>query len=123
MPLLYIYTGLILIGLYLVQNDIFTTAYFPIIYTLMFLWARNMILIQLYFITKQKYKVLNRGTNLFIFFGLVYIIFHSYLPCSAETYFWILCVLQGILFFEFAVAMCQEGAEILDIYIFAIKHK
>ena len=40
----------------------------------MFFWARNMILIQLYFITKQKYKVFNRGTNTYLLSFILYIV-------------------------------------------------
>ena len=60
--------------LYVFDNYIYDKAYYQIYYLIMFFWARNMILIQLYFITKQKYKVFNRGTNTYLLSFILYIV-------------------------------------------------
>ena len=82
-----------------------------------------MILIQLQFITKQKYRVFNRGTNTFLFFTIFYMVLGRFLPFSMEMYFWLFCLVQGLVFMEFVVSVLREGAEILDINVFSIKRK
>ena len=105
--MLYVLTGAILLGLKLADDSIYSKVFYHIYYILMFLWARNMILIQLYFISRQKYRVLNRGTNLYLLFGLIYIMFANYLPCEPQTYFLVWCILQGLSFGEFAYNVCR----------------
>ena len=121
--LLYISTGVVLLVLYLFDTEIYSKIFFPFYYALMFFWARNMILMQLQFITKQKYRIFNRGTNTFVFFTMFYVIVGRFLPCSTETYFWLFCVVQGLVFMEFVVSVLREGAEILEINVFAIGRK
>ena len=121
--LLYVSTGVILLVLYFSDREIYKKNFFPFYYTLMFFWARNMILIQLQFITKQRYRVFNRGTNTFLFFTILYIVGGRFLPCSTETYFLVFCVVQGLVLMEFVVSVLREGAKILDINIFSIKRK
>ena len=123
MLLLYISSGVVLLALYLFDSEIYEKAFYPFYYALMFFWSRNMILIQLQFITKQRYRVFNRGTNTFFFFTILYIIVGKFLPCSINTYFMMFCVVQGYIFFEFVVSVLREGAKILDINIFSIKRK
>lgn len=65
----------------------------------MFFWSRNMINIQLSYITKQKYRVFNRGTNSFIVFCLIYVVFYEKLPISDCSYFIVMCAVEGAVFF------------------------
>jgi hypothetical protein len=48
-------------------------------YSLLFMWSRNMIDIQLNYIAKQRFRVFNRGTNIFIGLCFFYMIFKDYL--------------------------------------------
>ena len=50
-----------------------------IYYSLLFFWSRNMIEIQLYYVSKQKFKVYNRGTNIFMFTLIGWVFFGKYL--------------------------------------------
>ena len=106
---LYFSTALSLISIFIIDNKIYEKAFYEIYYMMLFMWARNMILIQLYFITKQKYKVFNRGTNLFLFALISYMVFGHFIPCEASTYFLIFCILQALVFMEFVVAVLKEG--------------
>jgi hypothetical protein len=120
MPLLYFSSG---ISLYIVcvSTPDLSEIFYPFFYSIMFFWSRNMINIQLYHITKQKYRVFNRGTMSFIAFCVIYFVFHKSLPISDFSYFLIMCIVEGIVFFEFVIRVLNEGANILGIKIFSIK--
>jgi hypothetical protein len=69
---------------------------------LLFMWSRNMIDIQLNYIAKQRFRVFNRGTNIFIGLCFFYMISKDFLAgigVSAEAYFWFAVVINGLLFF------------------------
>lgn len=72
-------------------------------YSLLFFWSRNMIEIQLYYISEQKFKVYNRGTNIFMFFFLGYLLWGNFLltqfGITAQTYFWFALVINAAVFF------------------------
>ena len=98
MPLLYISAGVCCLLFYLSQE--FTAEYFyPFYYSVMFMWSRNMIQIQLQFIIKQKYNVFNRATNMLIVSSVAYFLVGKYLPVTGSQYFTVWAILQGIVFF------------------------
>lgn len=78
MPILYISTGITLYCFYYWYPQINHEIYHCLFYTLIAMWARNMILIQFQFITDQKYNIFNIGTNFFILTLLVAIIMKIY---------------------------------------------
>lgn len=93
MTLLYfISAGAVLLTLKSIDN-IDASTFYLFYYSIMFMWCRNMILIQVQFLTKQKYEVFNRGTISFLVLTGVYIQFHDYLPVTDTFYFGILCII------------------------------
>ena len=82
MPMLYIVAGISLYTINQWQPVLDEFLYFCILYSMIAMWARNMILIQLQFITKQKYRVFNRGTNFFIIMTVIFVAFKDRLVFS-----------------------------------------
>lgn len=95
--------------------------FYAFAYSLTLMWSRNMINIQLQYITKQKYRVFNRGTLSFLVLCGFFVLFHNILGIDAYTYFVVLFVIQFIAFMEFVIRVLNEGAEILGIRIFSLK--
>lgn len=81
----------VLLTIWMIPN-VSSGVFFLYYYAIMFMWCRNMILIQVQFITKQKYRVFNRGTNSFLALSAIYILFHNSLPVSDETFFGFMCL-------------------------------
>ena len=101
MPLLFICSGL---AMYMVNSAVAQWTYisfYGFFYALAFFWSRNMINIQLYYITKQKYKVFNRGTVSFLIPCLFYYFFAEKLHINDEWFFGLLFIVQFIIFMEF----------------------
>jgi hypothetical protein len=88
----------------------------PFYYCLMFSWARNMIQIQLCFVTKQVYSPFNTGSLVFLISSLLYL----FIDIKANTYFWIAALVLGIVFMEFVVSVVRQSAKVLNINIFSI---
>ena len=103
--------------LYYFDSNIFNKITWPFYYCLMFSWARNMILIQLSFVTKQVYSPFNAGTLGFIIPSLLFILVNT----EANTYFWVVTIIQGVIFMEFVVSVIRQSAEILKIRVFSIE--
>lgn len=103
--------------------EVTSGVFFLYYYAIMFMWCRNMILIQVQFITKQKYRVFNRGTNSFLVLSAIYILFHNSLPVSDEVFFGFMCLVQAVIFAEFIYKVFKEGSEILGIYVFSLKKR
>lgn len=85
-----------------------------------------MIEIQLYYISGQKFKVYNRGTNIFLFTLIGYLVYGKALALigiSAEVYFWLVLVINAVVFLEFVLNVLKQGAQILNINILTIKQK
>lgn len=78
-PLLYISAGIAIYVVHLSVPGMTAGAFYPFFYSIMFFWSRNMINIQLYHITKQKYRVFNRGTLSFLISCGFYAAFHQML--------------------------------------------
>ena len=73
-----------------------------VFYSLLFFWSRNMIEIQLYYVSKQKFKVYNRGTNIFMITLLAWVVLGNFLTqlgLSAEKYFWAVLAINAAVFF------------------------
>lgn len=121
MPLLFICSGL---AMYMVNSAVAQWTYisfYGFFYALAFFWSRNMINIQLYYITKQKYKVFNRGTVSFLIPCLFYYFFAEKLHINDEWFFGLLFIVQFIIFMEFVYKVLNEGADILNIRLFSLK--
>ena len=88
----------------------------PFYYCLMFSWARNMIQIQLCFVTKQVYSPFNAGSLVFLISSLLYL----FIDVKANTYFWIAALILGIVFMEFVVSVVRQSAKVLNISVFSI---
>jgi hypothetical protein len=98
MPLLYIVAGASILAVYLSTPKFSGEVAYPFFYAIMFFWSRNMISIQLNYITKQKYHVFNRGTLSFVGLCGVYCFFRDQLPISDCTYFVAMCLIEGAIF-------------------------
>lgn len=62
------------------------------------MWSRNMINIQLQYITKQKYRVFNRGTLSFIVLCAIYVVLSRFTDFDTYTYFLLVVIIQAIVF-------------------------
>ncbi len=98
MPLLYISAGIAILLVYLSIPVLDGPVFYAFLYSIVFMWSRNMINIQLQFITKQKYRVFNRGTLSFLILCGFYVVFHRFLSIDAYTYFIVVCFIQAIVF-------------------------
>jgi len=108
---------LIAIGLlYFSVKCPFDQGMWPIYYCLMFSWARNMIQIQLCFVTKQIYNPINAGSLSFILPSLLFLI----IDVDANSFFWIVAIINGIVFMEFVVSVVRQSAKVLNIQVFSI---
>lgn len=73
---LLVITGAVLYFVHFVDSEIyFQKNGLQVYYSLLFFWSRNMIEIQLYYISGQKFKVYNRGTNIFVFTLIGYLVY------------------------------------------------
>lgn len=124
---LLVLTGFALILVYFLDPTIYYLRNgMQVYYSLLFFWSRNMIEIQLYYVSKQKFKVHNRGTNIFMFTLLGWVFlgkFLTQLGLTAETYFWIVLAMNAAVFFEFALNVLKQGSQLLGINILTIKNK
>jgi hypothetical protein len=120
--LLYPIPGILLFLIYTSNPQILDIAYYEIFYATMFMWARNMILIQLQYLTKQKFVVLNRGTLTFFFFMLGCLLV-QFIPISTQLYFLLFTIVQALVFLEFVVSVLSEGSRILDIQVFSLEKR
>lgn len=98
MPLLYVSAGIAMLLVYLSIPDLNERVFYAFMYSVVFMWSRNMINIQLQFITKQKYRVFNRGTLSFLILCAFYVVFNRILSIDAYTYFVVVCFIQVIAF-------------------------
>lgn len=121
MPWLYVSCGIAILLVYLSIPVLDTHVFYSFFYSIMFMWSRNMINIQLQHITKQKYRVFNRGTLSFLVLCGFYVLFGRVFNIEAYTYFLMVCVIQGIVFFEFTARVLYEGATVLGIRVFSLK--
>jgi|JI10StandDraft_1071094.scaffolds.fasta_scaffold139331_3 hypothetical protein len=96
---LYVSTGIAMLLTYLSIRDLNTSVFYCFFYSVMFMWSRNMINIQLQYITKQKYRVFNRGTLSFLVLCGLYVVLSRLFDIDTYTYFLLVCVIQGIIFF------------------------
>lgn len=124
---LLIITGIVLIFVHLIDEDTyFKRNGLQVYYSLLFFWSRNMIEIQLYYVSGQKFKVYNRGTNIFMFTFVGYLIYGKTLTLigiSAELYFWIALAINAVVFLEFVLNVFKQGSQILNINVLTIKQK
>jgi hypothetical protein len=116
LPLSY---GFAIAMLGLFAPEVFATAASPLAYVLMFTWARNMIEIQVYFVTKQEFKPFNPGSLTFLLSSLVFL----FLRVNPVTYFWIVAALSAVVFFEFVISVLQQGSSLLGIYVFSLQKR
>lgn len=121
MPWLYVSAGIAILLVYLCIDDLTMPIFYALFYSIALMWSRNMINIQLQYITRQKYRVFNRGTLSFLILCGFYVLFHKILSIDTYTYFLVVFVIQLIAFMEFCVRVLNEGAEILGIRLFSLK--
>lgn len=76
MPWLYVSCGVAILLVYLSIPVLDAPVFYSLFYSIMFMWSRNMINIQLQHITKQKYRVFNRGTLSFLVLCGFYVVFN-----------------------------------------------
>lgn len=105
-----------LILLKLFRPEVYTLAFKPLCYVLMFTWSRNMIEIQVYFMTKQVFKPFNYGTLTFLISSALFLCTNF----DANTYFWTIVLVSAVVFFEFVVSVLLQGSKILEIYVFSL---
>lgn len=73
---LLVFTGIALVLVHVIDSETyFNRNGLQVFYSLLFFWSRNMIEIQLYYISGQKFKVYNRGTNIFLFTLIGYLVY------------------------------------------------
>jgi len=115
LPLAY---SLIILAFYLFNGTEFLNRnILSIFYALMFSWSRNMIEIQVSFVTKQVFQPFNLGTLSMVIPSVIYIIFKP----NFKNYFLFVAILTALVFFEYVISVLRQGAKILNIKIFSIK--
>ena len=92
LPVAYAFT---LTLLKILRPEAFVEAYRPICYLLMFTWSRNMIEIQVYFVTKQVFNPFNLGTVTFLASTSLLFL----LPLPITTVAWLAVLLAAGVFF------------------------
>ncbi len=90
LPLSY---GIVIAALFYSEKCPFQAALWPFYYIFMFSWCRNMIMLQLFYVTKQKFNPFNIGSLSFIIPSLLYF----FIDCDPYTYFLGVAILQGVL--------------------------
>ncbi len=100
----------------IVRPEVFTIAYQPLTYVLMFTWSRNMIEIQVYFVTKQSFNPFNYGTLTFLISTAIFL----FTNFEAGTYFWTVTLIAAVVLSEFVVSVLLQGSRILGIYVFSL---
>lgn len=124
MTLLPITTATTLVLIYLFGPEgIYDKIYVYVIYIFMFMYARNMILIQLCSVTQQKYNVFNRGTNFYLIAMNGFILAARITNFSVNHYFTVVLIIQFCLFIEFVYSAFNQAAKILKIRIFSIPYE
>lgn len=108
-----------ILTLYFSSKCPFDEAFWPIFYSLLFSWSRNMIEMQLYYVTKQKYNPFNLGTLGFVLPSLAFLLSNS----PANAYFWGVAGLSAFIFFEFVISVIRQSCKILNIRAFSISSK
>lgn len=83
-----------ILGLYFSSKCPFEEAMWPLFYGLTFSWSRNMIEMQLYYVTKQRYNPFNLGTLGFVVPSLSYL----FVNLDANTYFWGVAAVSIVIF-------------------------
>jgi hypothetical protein len=101
----------------LLRPDVFAVASLPLSYVLMFTWSRNMIEIQVYFVTKQVFNPFNYGTLTFLISSAIFLITGFSDP---STYFWTVVPIAAVVFFEFVTSVLLHGSKLLGIYVFSL---
>lgn len=105
-----------LILLKIFRPEVYILAFKPLCYVLMFTWSRNMIEIQVYFVTKQSFNPFNYGTLTFLISSAIFLCGNF----AASTYFWVVVLISAVVFFEFVVSVLLQGSKILGIHVFSL---
>lgn len=113
LPLTYI---CIIILIQIFKPEAYIMATLPIFYLLTFSWSRNMIEIQVYFVTKQEFNPFNLGTLSFAIPALIFL----FVDVDPSKYFTIATVIAFLVFLEFVVSIFRQGSKILGIYVFSL---
>ena len=88
---------------------VYEEACYPLIYLLLFSWCRNMIHIQLCFVTKQRFDPFNLGTLSFVIPSLLFL----FTNIDPTTFYLYATLLSGIIFLEFVTSVLRQGSKIL----------
>ena len=123
MLLLPLTTTMAFLAIYFLGPErIYDKIYMYLVYSLLFMWSRNMILIQVCSVAKQEYHVFNRGTNWFLLSTFGFVLISRFYNFSPEKYFTYAFVFQFFLFAEFIYSSFNQVADILKIKIFKIPY-
>jgi hypothetical protein len=109
----------VLVLLKILRPEVFTLAFQPLAYVLMFTWSRNMIEIQVYFVTKQAFNPINYGSLTFLISSALFLCTNF----EAKSYFWTVALIAAVVFFEFVVSVLLQGSRILGIYVFSLEKR
>lgn len=113
LPLTYI---CIIILIQVFKPEAYIMATLPIFYLLTFSWSRNMIEIQVYFVTKQEFNPFNLGTLSFAIPALIFL----FVDVDPSKYFIFATVIAFFVFLEFVVSILRQGSKILGINVFSL---
>lgn len=108
-----------LVLLKVMRPEVFVEAAQPLCYVLMFTWSRNMIEIQVYFVTKQVFNPFNYGTVTFLASAALFLL----TPIAPLPYFWAVVLISALVFFEFVISVLLQGSKLLGIYVFSLEKR
>lgn len=122
-PLMIVFTLAALVALG--PKNFFNEAFYPLLYSLAFLWSRNINIMQVAFISKSSNNIFNYPTLIFVF-GYIGFIINSLLygDLYVSSYNFALGMLVAMAFFytEFASSVIFQMRKALKIHLFDLNY-
>jgi hypothetical protein len=112
-----------------INENIFVNHFYPIFYILTFMWGRNMMLMQVSYVTKQRFHSLNIGNFLSHLGTITFLVIWAtsslmyikgFSVEKIHNFFIFAAVVQLLVLIEFIIGFLVEAKRILGIQIFRI---
>lgn len=106
-------------------NNFFNEAFYPLLYSLAFIWSRNINIMQVAFISKSSNNIFNIPTLIFVLGYLGFIVnAHLYGDRYVTSYQFALGMLFVMLMFyvEFVASVIGQMRKVLKIHLFDLQY-
>ena len=118
-PLLIVATLLLLVAAG--PNNFYDEAFYPLLYSIAFLWSRNINTMQVAFISKGKNNIFNIPTIIFVAGYLGFVIYGSQFVSSYDFALGML-VIQVTFYLEFVISVILQMKRVLKINLFNLDY-